>query len=151
MKLFAIRLENADMVIVTANDREEALKKAGLTAHTLSDVSQQLRQMGVNRDHADLVLEGIGPQRYDIRELDHLLLTLRISQMGQFSLGDLDMPSYMAIYEWGYPIMSAADDEVAKRWPEPRDLEDHRAEHDSLHTDAYSREKTRLMLPPEAE
>src|SRR5947209_6159591 len=102
MKLFAIRLENADMVIITAENQKEALEKAGLTANTLSDATRRLREMGIERDHADLVLEGFGPQRYEICERD------------------------------------------------PRDLENHRAEHDSLYADAYSREKTRLMLPPEA-
>jgi len=151
MKLFAIRLENADMVIITAENQKEAIEKAGLTASTLLDAAEQLSQMGVNRDHADLVLDGFGPQRYEIRELDHLMLTLRISQIGEFSLGEPDEATYMALYEWGYPIMSASDDEAAKRWPEPRDLEEHRAEHDLLHADAYSREKTRLMLPRETE
>jgi hypothetical protein len=150
MKLFAIRLENADLMIITANNQQEALEKAGLTADTLYDATQQLRRMGVERDHADLVLEGIGPQRHEIRELDHLMLSLHISQSGEFSLGEMAQSTYMGLYEWGYPIMSATDDEVAEKWPDLRDLENHRAEHDSLYADAYSREKTRLMLPPEA-
>lgn len=150
MKLFAIRLENADMVIIIAENQTEAVKKAGLTADTLDDATEQLRRMGVERDHADLVLEGFGPQRYEIRELDHLMLNLSISQSGEFSLREMDESTYMGLYEWGYPIMSAIDDEVAEKWPDhPFDLEDHRAEHDSLYADAYSREKTRLMLPPE--
>src|SRR5579864_4347764 len=142
MKLFTIRLENADTVIVTAETQDEALEKAGLTANTLSDVSQQLRRMGVNRDHADLVLDGIGPQRCEIRELNHLLLTLRVSQMGDFSLGATDEATYMALLD-AYPIMSAVGDEIFKKWPDPVDLEFHRAEHDSLIAEAFSREKTR--------
>jgi hypothetical protein len=151
MKLFAIRLENAEMVIVTANTQREALRKAGLTAGTLLVATERLKQMGVNRDRADLVLDGIGPQRYEIRELDHLMLTLCISKNGGFDLRDTDEATYMKLYDWGYPIMSKMDDEIAKRWPDPVDLESHRDEHDSLCEDAYSREKTRLMLPPEAE
>ena len=149
MRLFAIRLENADTVIITAEDPQDAVRKAGLTAQTLSSVVQQLQNYGVNRDQADLVLDGIGPQKYEIRELNHIVLELRPSELGSFDLQDMDEHTLNALME-GYPIMSHTDDEIADRWPEIGDL-DHKTEREALLADAFSREKTRLMLPPEPE
>ncbi len=63
MRLFSIRLENADTIIITAEDDQEAVRKAGLTSQNLSSVVQQLQNFGVHRDQADLVLDGIGPQK----------------------------------------------------------------------------------------
>jgi hypothetical protein len=148
MKLFVIRLENADTLIVTAEDHQDAVRQAGLTSHNLSSVVQQLQNFGVHRDQADLVLDGIGPQKYEIRELNHIFLQLRISEQGSFDLQDMDEHTFNALMQ-GYPIMSATDDEIADRWPEIGDLEAHKTERDALLADAFSREKTRLMLPAE--
>ena len=46
--------------------------------------------------------------------------------------------------------MSATDDEIADRWPEIGG-QAHKTEREALLADAFSREKTRLMLPPEPE
>ena len=148
MRLFAIRLENADTIIITTEDDQDAVRNAGLTSHNLSSVVQQLQNFGVHRDQADLVLDGISPQKYEIRELKHIVLQLRISEQGSFDLQDMDEDTFHVLMQ-GYPIMSATDDEIADRWPEIGDLEAHKTERDALLADAFSREKTRLMLPAE--
>ena len=150
MRLFAIRIENADTLLIGANDHQEAIAKAGLTPDDLSSVVQQLRNQGVERDQADLVLDGIGPQKFEIRELNHLHLELRVLEMGDFELRDMDEPTYNALYQ-GYPIMSAADEEIADKWPEVADIEVHKHERNALMADAFSREKTRLMLPGDSD
>ncbi len=70
--------------------------------------------------------------------------------MGDFDLQDMDEPTFNALMQ-GYPIMSAADDEIAERWPELAEIEAHKTERNALFADAFSREKTRLMLPPDSE
>jgi hypothetical protein len=148
MRLFAIRLENADTLIVAAADEQEALQKAGLTSGTLSYVQEQLKRQGLDRHRADLVLDGVGPQKYEIRELQDICLHLSISELGNFSLEGTDEPTYDALFE-AYPIMRAAHKEIGDRWPDVREIENHRAEHDALMVDAFSRERTRLMVPTE--
>jgi hypothetical protein len=142
MKIFAIRLENGDTAIVSGEHSGEALQNAGITAHVL----QELQQQGIGRDHADLVLDGFGPQQYEIRELLHVAITLRIDQLGNFHLADMNTCTYDALSQ-GYPILESTMDEIAKRWPDPIDVENHRAEHDWVLEDALSKERTRLMLP----
>jgi len=51
----------------------------------------------------------------------------------------------------GYPILSAADDEISERWPELADLEAYKTERNALFADAFSGEKTRLMLPADSD
>jgi hypothetical protein len=142
MKLFAIRLENAETVIVSAENTEQALKAAGITPKALQDFQQQ----GIPRDHADIVLDGFGPQHYEIRELEHIGIRLRIAEWGTFHLADMDQPTFDALYQ-GYPMLEAVASEIAARWPDTVEIEAHRAEHDALFEDAMLREKTRLMLP----
>jgi hypothetical protein len=150
MRLFAIRLENADTLIVAAADEPEALQKAGLTSGALSYVQEQLKNQGIDRHRADLVLDGVGPQRYEIRELEDIFLHLRISDLGTFSLEGTDEPTYDALFQ-GYPIMRATHKQIADKWPAMGEIEDHRAEHDALMADAFSQEKTRLMVPTETD
>src|SRR5436305_12807741 len=97
MRLFAIRLENADTVIITAEDPQDAVRKAGLTSQTLSSVVQQLQSYGVNRDQADLVLDGIGPQKYEIRELNHIGFDMQMSELGNFDLHDMHADTFDAL------------------------------------------------------
>jgi hypothetical protein len=145
MRVFAIRLENGDTLIVTAEDKQSALEKLGITVR----VFQTLQEQGVDRPHADLVIDGFGPQRYEIREMEHIALA-RYLTVGHVNLQDMDQITYEALYE-GYPILQGADNEIAERWPDPQSIEHHRAEHDALLADAFSHEKTRLMLPAESE
>ena len=142
MKLFAIRLENAETVILSAENAEQALRTAGITP----DVFQELQQQGIDRHHADIVLDGFGPQHYEIRELEHIGIKLRIAEWGIFQLADMDQHTRDTLYK-GYPILEAAASEIVTRWPDLVQIEAHRAEHDALFEDAMLREKTRLMLP----
>jgi hypothetical protein len=150
MRLFALRLENADTIIVAAADEPEALQKAGLTSGALFHVQQQLKNQGIDRHRADLVLDGVGPQRYEIRELEDILLNLRISDLGTFSLEGTDELTYDALFD-GYPIMRATHKEIGDKGPDVREIDNHRTEHDALMADAFSREKTRLMVPAETD
>jgi hypothetical protein len=53
-------LENGDTAIVSGEHSDEALQNAGITAHAISGTATTRNQ---------LVLDGFGPQQYEIREL----------------------------------------------------------------------------------
>ena len=78
MKLFAIRIENGETVLVTGTDEADALKNAGLTAEAI----EELKKEGSRYDNADWIISGFGEQRYEVLELDHLEIRLKLNQQG---------------------------------------------------------------------
>lgn len=93
-----------------------------------------------------MVLKGIGPQRYEIRELGQIYLRLSISQLAGFRLTSLSERIYDALLE-GYPILRDAHEKSVERWFHPPDIESPGTDNHLFIEDAFAREKTRLMLP----
>jgi hypothetical protein len=150
MRLFAVRLENADTIVVAAVDEQDALQKAGVTHDALNYVQDQLKKMGRDLHRAELVLDGVGPQPYEIRELQDLCLHLRISDLGTFELEGTDEPTHEALMD-GYPIMRAAHKTIADMWKDLTEIENYSVEHDALIEKVFSLENTRLMIPSDEE
>jgi hypothetical protein len=79
-KLYMIRLENGNSVIVQAENQDAALEHAGLRV----DPAAQAVAMG--EKDVTLVHEGLGPQNYTIRELDDFLCVAHLEDDGDFDL-----------------------------------------------------------------
>src|SRR5262249_44327910 len=88
MKLFAIRIENDETVLVTAANPEEALEKAGLPACLLLHMTRQTEATAASPD-----------QRYKVIEVDHLHLRFRCTLAGDLNLHDADQGTYEWLFE----------------------------------------------------
>ncbi len=136
MKLFAIRIENGTTILITGANREEALKDAGLTA----DVFEQLKQEGRRCDRAGLVETGLGPQRYELVELDEFLMTLELDEDGELQIADFGLETFQRL-DGLYPILGR----VSKKWT-PVDAWDNPIEYKREVREAASQERTSLGL-----
>ena len=137
MKLFAIRIENGDTVLLLAATAQEALSKAALTDGAL----EELRQEGWRFDHAATVQSGIGPQKYEITELTEFYVALTLNEEGEFEVSDQSLETWAALIKF-YPIF----DRVGEGWPLGWGLE-HPRKYKRAIRDAVSQERTRLGLP----
>jgi hypothetical protein len=115
MKIFAIRKQNGETVIISATNQEEAIKAAGLTMESVLEVADQLRQQAHEIAPAALMREGIGPQPYEIRELQDFQLTMKLDHLGEFELADIGCQTHEQLSEL-YPILNAAIEEACNRW-----------------------------------
>ncbi len=136
MKLFAIRIENGETKLVTGANREEASQNAGLT----SDVFEQLKQEGRQCDRAGLVKTGLGPQRYELVELDDFLMTLELDEDGELQIADFGLETFQRL-ECLYPALGRVSEEwtPACAWENP-------IEYKRAVREAASQERTRLGL-----
>ncbi len=141
-KLFMIRLENGNSVIVQADNREQALEFAGLTV----DPAKQAAAMG-ERDvaglHLVLVHEGFGPQNYTIREIENFLCVAHLEDDGDF---DISLESGEGSDEFykDYPHLCEAEREhLRRKFTDPTfDNPDVRR----LYQEAVEKERTRLLV-----
>lgn len=142
MKLFIIRLENGNSVILQAACREQALEFAGLTV----DPAKQAAAMG-ERDvaslHFSLVHAGMRPQNYTIRELQHFLCIAHLDDDGEFEITLESGEGSDEFYE-DYPYLCKAElEHLRRRLPDPTfDNPEVRL----LHQDAVRKERTRLLI-----
>ena len=137
MKLFAIRIENGETVLVTGTDQADALKNAGLTAEAI----EELKKEGSRFDHADLVMIGFGPQRCEVLELDHLQIRLELNEQGGLELFDFDLDTIDTLCRL-YPVL----DREIKKWDFGYICQ-YRAQYKDAIQRAVSFERTRLGLP----
>jgi len=141
-KLYMIRLENGNSVIVQAENQDTALQHAGLRV----DPAAQAAAMGekdVASLHLTLVHEGLGPQNYTIRELDDFLCMAHLEDNGDF---DLTLESGESSDEFyiDYPCLRAAEEKhLLRRFTDPSfDNPEVR----KLYEDAVEGERTRLLV-----
>jgi len=137
MKLFAIRVENGETVLIAGKDQQEALKSSGLTV----DALEELKEKGCPYDHAALVDSGVGPQRYEVIELNHLQIRLILNEQGSLELSEFDLQTTDDLCRL-YPIL----DEEEERWTLESIME-HRAQYERSIQRAVSLERTRLAIP----
>ena len=144
MRIFAIRKQNGETTIISANNQEEAIKAAGLTMDTVLDVVDQLRRQGHEIAPTALMRDGIGPQPYEIRELQDFQLTMKLDHLGDFELADVGCQTQEQLAEL-YPIVNEAIKEACSRWlGHPILPESERPSYRRLLRSAANQERNRL-------
>ena len=143
-KLYMIRLENGDSVILQAKTEEDAIRKAGLRVNPV-ELAAELGDGDVAVTHLGMVNAGVGPQNFTIRELHDFMCVAALREDGYF---DLRFESYEALDEFylDYPNIEAAVDENAGM-----DLAKGRLDSPAvreLFRDAVERERARLLVAP---
>ncbi len=88
MKLYAVRIENDETILVTAANPEEALERAGLPSCLLLQMDHQIEGAGASPT-----------QRYKVVEVDHLHLRFRCTAAGDLNLFDADQRTYEWLFE----------------------------------------------------
>ncbi len=141
-KLYMIRLENGNSVILQASNRQEALEFAGLTV----DPAKQAAAMG-ERDvaglHFILVHEGLGPQNYTIREIEHFLCVAHLDDDGDFEILLESGEGSDEFYE-DYPHLCEAEKEhLDRKFADPT-MENPDVK--VLYQEAVQKERTRLLI-----
>lgn len=96
MKLFAIRVENNEAVLVTAVSAEEALESVGLPGCLLLGLDGRAEGVGAHLT-----------QQYKVIELNNLHLRFQCTTSGQLSLCDTDPATYECLFEL-YPQLKLA-------------------------------------------
>ena len=141
-KLYMIRLENGNSVIVQAESQDSALEHAGLRV----DPAAQAAAMGekdVANLHLTLVHEGLGPQNYSIRELEDFLCVAHLEDDGDFNLS-LESGEGSDEFYVDYPFLRKAEEKhLLRKFTDPTfDNPEVR----KLYEDAVERERTRLLV-----
>jgi hypothetical protein len=141
-KLYMIRLENGNSVVLQATNRAQALEFAGLTV----DPAKQAAAMG-ERDvaglHFSLVNAGMGPQNYTIREIENFLCIAHLDDDGDFEISLESGEGSDEFYE-DYPHLCEAEQEhLRRKFADPTfDNPEVRL----LYQDAVQKERTRLLI-----
>jgi hypothetical protein len=143
MRLFAIRKECGEMLILSAATEDEAVKGAGLDMETVHSVVAQLRAQGSTIDAETVIRGGIGPQSYEIRELPDICLEFKLDEIGELELADIDMETHETVYEM-YPVISAAAEAAGNNWPGPRLTDEERRPWKQFMARAVEQERTRF-------
>jgi hypothetical protein len=144
-KLYQIRLENGNSVIVQAENIEQAIEYAGLTIDPAEN-AETIGESDVAKAHLMLVRTGLGPQNYTIRELHSFTCVAALRDDGNF---DISLESEEASDEFyqDYPHLSEAVDESVKMG-HPL-LQDPRGR--QLMEEAVDKERTRLLVVGETQ
>ncbi len=141
-RLFMIRLENGNSVILQADDPDEALEFAGLKV----DPERQAAAMG-ERDvaavHLTLVHEGFGPQRFTIREIENFHCVAHLEDEGDFVLS-IESGDCSDEFHRDYPhLVDAERAHLASKFPNPNFKN---PEVRALYREAVEKERTRLLI-----
>jgi hypothetical protein len=141
-KLYMIRLENGNSVILQASSRDQALEFAGLTV----DPAQQAAAMGewdVAGLHFSLVHAGMGPQNFTIREIQNFLCIAHLDDEGEFEIA-LESGEGSVEFYVDYPHLCEAEQEhLQKKFSDPT-FEN--PEVRRLYREAVQKERTRLLI-----
>ena len=108
MKLFAIRKEAGDIVLIAAANEEEAVKAAGLTMEAVHHVLADLNDQGGATIDAETVIRGgIGPQPYEIREVSvaGFSLEFKLTNRADLDLSYIDPRTFRTILFMGIPFV----------------------------------------------
>jgi len=145
MKLFAIRKECGDLIILSAESEFDALHQAGMDMEAVNSAVEQLRRgPGPAIDAETIMQGGIGPQAYEIRELPSVFIDLKLDETGDFELSDLS-PEIRDVVGGMYPIIDAATDRAIAIWPDGVMLdEEDRCLYWQLMAEAIEQERQRL-------
>lgn len=108
-KLFMIRLENGDYVILQAVDEEEAIRNAGLRVDPAEYVAE-LQVADAAAAHLTMVESGFGPQNFTIRELDQFMCTGKLIDNGGIDL-NLESEDTWNEVLLDYPEIAAAEEQ----------------------------------------
>jgi len=148
MKLFAIRKECGDLIILSAESEFDALHQAGMDMDAVNSAVEQLRRGSGPAIHAETIMQGgIGPQAYEIRELPSVYIDLKLDKTGDFELSDLS-PEIRDVVGGMYPIIDAATDRALEIWPDGVMLDDEgRRAYWQLMAEAIGQERQRLRQP----
>lgn len=148
MKLFAIRKECGDLVILSAESELDAVHQAGMDMDAVNSAVEQLRRgPGPAIDAETIMQGGIGPQAYEIRELPSVYIDLKLDETGDFELSDLS-PEIRDVVGGMYPIIDAATDRAIEIWPDGVMLDDEgRRAYWQLMAEAIEQERQRLRQP----
>jgi uncharacterized protein YeaC (DUF1315 family) len=145
MKLFAIRKECGDLIILSAESEFDALHQAGMDMDAVKLAVEQLRHgPGPTIDAETIMRSGIGPQAYEIRELPSVFIDLKLDETGDFELSDFSSEIRDAV-DGMYPIIEAATDRAIEIWPDGVMLdEEGRRAYWQLMAEAIEQERQRL-------
>jgi len=120
-KLYMIRLQNGNSVVLQADDEQQALEYAGLRADG-SELTEEMRASGEDVDKADVQLlmmeSGLGPQNYTIRELNEFHCSFILNDDGTF-VASLDGEESLDEFYMDYPELDAAESERSDLIGEP--------------------------------
>jgi hypothetical protein len=149
-KLYMIRLQNGNSVVLQADDEHQALEFAGLRSDG-SSLAEHLKASGENVDPAEVQLmmmqSGLGPQNYTIRELNDFHCVFNLDDEGTFSSG-LDGEESLDEFYLDYPELDAAEEELSDIISQSVEFEDGvriRSEREKELMDAaVLKERTRL-------
>ncbi len=141
-RLFMIRLENGNSVVLQAVDREQAIQFAGLKV----DPAEQAAAMG-ERDvavlHLTLVHEGFGPRRFTIREIDNFHCVAHLEDDGDFVLSIESGDCTDEFYQ-DYPdLVEAERKHLESKFAKPNFKNPKVVQ---LYRDAVEKERTRLLI-----
>jgi hypothetical protein len=145
MRLFAIRKEKGNLLIVTAADEQDAVRQAGLDLAAAKSVVAQLQKQGWTTDLETVIKGGIGPQFYEIRELPRFFLEFKLNDTGEFELDDIDLDTRETVYQM-YPIIEAATDSAIVTWPGPLLNDEEKIAVRNFMTSAVEQERERFRF-----
>jgi hypothetical protein len=142
MKLFMLRLENGNSVILQAESQEEAVERAGLRVDPAA-VAAQNGAKDVAQQHYELVASGVGPQNFTIRELSHFFCMAVLADDGTFAIHTETEEADEEFFE-DYPAVWTREDALLEeldvfdpRWAPRRE---------PLIKEAVQKERTRLLI-----
>ncbi len=141
-KLYMIRLENGNSVILQADTEEQALRDAGLRIDP-ADRAALTGESDLCETHLQLVRQGFGPQNYTIRELQDFMCVAELSENGEFEFG-LDSDQAYDEFRRDYPCLVAAEEEIAKA--ECDEISPENKDSWQLLEEAVLKERTRLLI-----
>lgn len=141
-KLYMIRLENGNGLILQAGSREQALRHAGLRVDPAKQAAA-MKVPDVAALHLELVDEGMGPQNYTIRELHHFSCSAHLEDDGNFVLSLESGQGSDEFYE-DYPDLRSAEAEHLQRQFSDPTFEN--PDVLNLYRAAVKKERTRLLV-----
>ena len=144
-KLYQIRLENGNSVIVQAENIGQAIEYAGLTIDPAEN-AETLGESDVAKAHLMLVRTGLGPQNYTIRELHSFTCVAALRDDGNCDISLESEEASDEFYE-DYPHLSdAVNESVQMGHPILQDPRGRR-----LMEETVDKERTRLLVVGETQ
>jgi hypothetical protein len=143
-KLYMIRLENGNSVILQAANAEEAVESSGLRCDA-ADVATWLGMTDVAEASWALMNAGFGPQNYTIRELQHFMCTVTLKNDGDFTLA-LESDEAQTEIDNDYPVLARTIASVPGDTMDLAIRQDHEARrhYDGIISSGVAAERARL-------
>jgi len=148
MRLFAIRKQRGELLILSADNEAQAVKNAGLDMDAVQSVMAQLRAQGSDINTRTVIEGGIGPQFYEIRELPEIRLGFKLTEIGDFELDDIDLGTREIVFGM-YPVIDAVTDTLAEKCPGPLLSDEDRLALRQFMASVVDQERRRLQPSPD--